>query len=160
MMSLKAQGDGRLFSDAEKYLTVSLFRSGSNSKSFSSLTNPPAPQRLTSCHLLPPPLRAKHRTWDDRAFSTAAPCLLNSLPKHITDRTDLPTFRTWLKPTSSEQFLNVWLIMFILYFAVICFLFLTCVKCLWALLKALYKYNVLLLSWLLFSRKNIRHIHQ
>ncbi|XP_029929809.1 LOW QUALITY PROTEIN: uncharacterized protein LOC115374818 [Myripristis murdjan] len=42
---------------------------------------------LRSSDLLSPPLRTKHRTWGDRAFSIAAPTLWNSLPNHIRDCT-------------------------------------------------------------------------
>ena len=43
------------------------------------------------------PPRTKHRTWGDRAFSLAAPTLWNSLPKHICDCTNPPTFKSVTK---------------------------------------------------------------
>lgn len=72
-------------------------------KSFSSLMTRPCPtlKTLPTTTPLPaasfssdtnhmsPPLRAKHQTWSDRAFSVAAPDLWNSLPKHIWDCTSM-----------------------------------------------------------------------
>ncbi|XP_075934503.1 uncharacterized protein LOC142934035 isoform X2 [Anarhichas minor] len=56
-------------------------------------------RRLCSsdANLLSLPLRTKHRTWSDRAFSISAPSLWNSLPKHIRDCTDLSTFKSQIK---------------------------------------------------------------
>ncbi|XP_073328899.1 uncharacterized protein [Pagrus major] len=53
--------------------------------------------RSSDANLLSPPLRTKHRTWGDRAFSIAAPSLWNSLPKHIRDCPDSSTFKSLLK---------------------------------------------------------------
>lgn len=55
-------------------------------------------QTLASANLLSLPLRTKHPTWGKRAFSIAAPTLWNSLPKHIYDCNDTPTFKAQKPP--------------------------------------------------------------
>ncbi|XP_064197248.1 uncharacterized protein LOC135257969 [Anguilla rostrata] len=52
--------------------------------------------RASNANLLQTP-RTKRRTWGDRAFSVAAPSLWNTLPNHIKDAPNLPSFKTALK---------------------------------------------------------------
>uniref|UniRef100_A0A3Q3MWV1 Reverse transcriptase domain-containing protein n=1 Tax=Labrus bergylta TaxID=56723 RepID=A0A3Q3MWV1_9LABR len=64
-------------------------------------------RRSSKANLLSPPLRTKHRTWGDRAFSIAAPSLWNSLPTHIQHCTDPPTFKSLIKTHLFKQAFNV-----------------------------------------------------
>ncbi|XP_061585698.1 uncharacterized protein LOC133450813 [Cololabis saira] len=63
--------------------------------------------RPSDANLLSLPVRTKHRTWGDRAFSIAAPTLWNSLPKNIRDCTDLPAFKSHLKTHLYRTAFNV-----------------------------------------------------
>ncbi|XP_046873364.1 uncharacterized protein LOC124465555 [Hypomesus transpacificus] len=63
--------------------------------------------RSSDANLLSIPLRTKHRTWGDRAFSIAAPSLWNSLPKPIRDCTNLSTFKSLVKTHLFRSAFNV-----------------------------------------------------
>ena len=63
--------------------------------------NPPRILRSTDKSLLSEP--RSNRSFGDRSFSVAAPCLWNALPSHLKSISSLPQFKTALNPLNPKS---------------------------------------------------------